>query len=201
MYRLKRSAHPQSEFTVVELLVVIAIVGVLVGLLLPAVQAAREAARRVSCANNLKQLGLGIHNFHAAKNKLPSSWRPLASSTFRVGYFTQLLPYLDQQNLWEQYDANANWSHVNNVNSSVGLSPSDPLLLPSAITSSAAALTDVPGVARVSVGLFKCPSAPQHYNTLDHNPDNFNISWTDFPTRLRYGNRAVVLLFIGAGLH
>src|SRR6188474_2229539 len=91
-------------FTLVELLVVIAIIGVLVALLLPAVQAAREAARRSQCQNHLKQLGLGIHNFEDVYKSLPHS-RYDARYTWAV----ELLPFIEQRALFEQWDLTKNY--------------------------------------------------------------------------------------------
>ncbi len=87
-------------FTLVELLVVIAIIGVLVALLLPAVQAAREAARRTQCSNNLKQIGLAIHNFHDAHGYLP----PNRFNSRRLTWCVVVLPYLEQNQLFQQFD-------------------------------------------------------------------------------------------------
>ncbi len=96
------SSKHRSGFTLVELLVVIAIIGVMVGLLLPAVQAAREAARRMSCSNNFKQIGLGIHNYHAAYNQLPMHCGGTRSSLWERSILVGLTPFVEQQALWEQ---------------------------------------------------------------------------------------------------
>jgi prepilin-type N-terminal cleavage/methylation domain-containing protein len=100
----------RKGFTLVELLVVIAIIGILVGLLLPAVQAAREAARRMSCSNNMKQLGLAVHNYESAYKRvmrLASHGTNVGGSNWN-GYspHTAILPYVEQQALFDQIDFN-----------------------------------------------------------------------------------------------
>jgi prepilin-type N-terminal cleavage/methylation domain-containing protein/prepilin-type processing-associated H-X9-DG protein len=99
--------NQRRGFTLVELLVVIAIIGILIALLLPAVQAAREAARRSQCTNNLKQIGLGLHNFHDSKKRFPPG--ALSDTGDRFGtpewaYFLyQALPYLEQGAIHDKF--------------------------------------------------------------------------------------------------
>jgi prepilin-type N-terminal cleavage/methylation domain-containing protein len=117
--------HVSRAFTLVELLVVIAIIGVLIALLLPAVQAAREAARRMQCANNFKQIGLAVHNFHDARNGIPPAvagwsirtvWGQPNNVThpikLSISFFALILPYIEQAPLYDAIDDKLN---INNM--------------------------------------------------------------------------------------
>jgi prepilin-type N-terminal cleavage/methylation domain-containing protein/prepilin-type processing-associated H-X9-DG protein len=100
----------QAGFTLVELLVVIAIIGILVGLLLPAVQAAREAARRMQCSNNLKQLGLALHNYHGTHDTFPAGVRggnsnstaPTNTEGWGFSFYYGILPFIEQGALYDK---------------------------------------------------------------------------------------------------
>ncbi|MES2791215.1 MAG: DUF1559 domain-containing protein [Planctomycetota bacterium] len=120
----KSFEHRTRGFTLIELLVVIAIIGVLVALLLPAVQQAREAARRTQCRNNLKQLGLALHNYVDANGALPpGGTRPAGTSisngsnnSWGTSWITRVLPYIDQANIYTQYDFKIEPRSGTNVN-------------------------------------------------------------------------------------
>ncbi len=131
-------AHRRSAFTLVELLVVIAIIGILVALLLPAVQAAREAARRMQCANNLKQIGLALQNYHDTQKVFPPNigWNPDNSRRGQFSDKVMMLPYLEQRSNYQNTDINRHpwtatgWHGSDNIATqsirlSVFLCPSD----------------------------------------------------------------------------
>ncbi|WP_315861173.1 DUF1559 domain-containing protein [Anatilimnocola floriformis] len=123
--RLKMGRRSNQGFTLVELLVVIAIIGVLVALLLPAVQAAREAARRSSCSNNMKQLGLAAHNFHDTYGNrfMPGSANDMnefgtsATTGWGSSWMVYMLPYVEQANVYNkwQFVSSSGYTNANNA--------------------------------------------------------------------------------------
>jgi prepilin-type N-terminal cleavage/methylation domain-containing protein len=152
----------RSGFTLVELLVVIAIIGVMVGLLLPAVQAAREAARRMSCSNNLKQLGLAFHNYHDTYKQLPMAASPVVFPVGQVansnwhGYsaHTMILPYIEQSVVFDQLRFNER--HY-----------SGDIVPPAAVSPLA--------VSRTRINTFICPSDKDFPSTTDIGWNNYAV--------------------------
>jgi prepilin-type N-terminal cleavage/methylation domain-containing protein/prepilin-type processing-associated H-X9-DG protein len=171
-------ARPRGGFTLIELLVVIAIIAVLIALLLPAVQAAREAARRAQCVNNLKQLGLAIHNYESIHNMLPIGrvWSPspgIPFPSFFMGaqnttWFSQMLPQFEQQQL------------ANAFNYSIGLegpTGDDGMPIGAAINST---------VYQTRLSAFQCPSDevrdftivwPTNLYAIRGTRGNYVVSW------------------------
>lgn len=141
----------RRAFTLIELLVAIAIIGILIGLLLPAIQAARWAARRMSCCNNLKQLGVALHGFHDTHKGIPPQATYTVGITFS-GYsvHASLLPFIEQSSLFSKVDFNLGY----------------------------AAQQDI---CRTKIPLYRCPSDPRDQTRIDNGiefyptTDGFNI--------------------------
>jgi prepilin-type N-terminal cleavage/methylation domain-containing protein/prepilin-type processing-associated H-X9-DG protein len=165
---MKETNAPRPAFTLIELLVVIAIIGVLIGLLLPAVQKVREAAARTQCANNLKQIGLALHNYESANGYFPTSYKmlpapdpaaPSGTGSYGPSVFVLILPYLEQDNVYRQIDITK--AALNPVN----MPPNNPAY-------------------STPIKTFLCPSAPGN-PTVDYSAELAN-SFNNFGITLSY---------------
>jgi prepilin-type N-terminal cleavage/methylation domain-containing protein/prepilin-type processing-associated H-X9-DG protein len=142
----------RRAFTLVELLVVIAIIGVLVSLLLPAVQSAREAARRMQCTNNLRQMAVATLDYEVAKKVLPPMYVFLPKVADPAhGTHLYILPYMEQQAIFDAYDLNFPWFHANNKKA-----------------------------VDVDISTFVCPTAPAPSERRLENPNWYPGGYSDY---------------------
>jgi prepilin-type N-terminal cleavage/methylation domain-containing protein/prepilin-type processing-associated H-X9-DG protein len=146
----RRESAARRGFTLVELLVVIAIIGILVALLLPAIQAAREASRRSACQNNIRQLGIAVHNYVDTKKTFPSSIRPPGLTPLpRIAGLTLMLPFFEEQAKFDLYDQSKNWFDA--TKNSKGVTNKE--------------------IVNTKIPILQCPSVPEP-DRLDGVPEN-----------------------------
>ncbi len=143
----------RQGFTLIELLVVIAIIAILIGLLLPAVQKVREAAARTQCQNNLKQIGVGMHNYHNVYKKLPQGWAvsPINAPSPGWGWGSIILPFIEQENLYNL----------------LGVDPTGNTAMPAAAAN--VALT-------TSLSVYLCPSDPAGQQQVNNALNSYGFS-------------------------
>jgi prepilin-type N-terminal cleavage/methylation domain-containing protein/prepilin-type processing-associated H-X9-DG protein len=139
-----RDGSQRAGFTLIELLVVIAIIAILIGLLLPAVQKVREAAARAQCSNNMKQLGLGLHNYHDVYKGFPPSRQDNAAGNALYAWTYAVLPYIEQGPLYKRINFAVAWSNT-------AVNDADP-----------------GGVNSTPIPVFLCPSAPEGRTGTNH---------------------------------
>lgn len=174
--KLPLQGRRHKAFTLIELLVVIAIIAILVSLLLPAVQQAREAARRTQCKNNLKQLGLAMHNYHDVYNKFPHNQNKWNGGNIGANQIPQwswlvgILPYIEQKNLYESFDYDVNVSDGtggfipgNRDHNGIGINEA---------------------LARTPIDGYICPSSP--HGSIRANQRNGGYRWRN-PTSTKAG--------------
>lgn len=175
-FRIQASPVTRRGFTLIELLVVIAIIAILIALLLPAVQQARESARRTQCKNNLKQLGLAVHNFESTYSKLPHPGQCDSTGGAATVYMTQstptlLLPYIEQANVYAQMDHQLTYAQMTTKTTPYTMTTVHPDSLGAVYHD-----PDYPNTvaaAKTQIEAFICPSTPIPTGT--RSPDKYGV--------------------------